>query len=105
MIRINGKEYHGNSVSISNGVVKVDGKVVDDSTPGPGGILKVAIEGDPVDVSSDCSVDVKGTVKGSVTAGGSVNCDDVGGNVQCGGSVNCDDISGNVMAGGSISHS
>jgi len=55
-ISINGKTFtipSGKNISIVNGVVSVDGKVITDS------------------VQTDCSVDVIGNVQGNVDAGGS----------------------------------
>lgn len=41
-------------------------------------------------------------VAGNVSAGGDVTCDDVGGNVNAGGNVTCDKIGGDVTAGGNV---
>lgn len=48
------------------------------------------------------SADIGGSVSGNVTAGVSVNCDNVGNNVSAGNSVNCDDVGNNVSAGNSV---
>lgn len=103
MININGKTYFGNSVSVSNGEVIIDGKRVDDHGAKNGVMTIKVIDGEVGNIVCDGSVDCD-NVAGSVKAGGSVNCDDVGGNVTAGGSVNCDDVAGNIMAGGSVRH-
>lgn len=111
-ISVNGKTYTGNSVSVENDVVYIDGKRVDDENL-PKSILEIKVNGELVSVASDVSVtceniagDVQaggsvncGDIKGNVTAGGSINADDVGGDVKAGGSVNCDEIRGSVTAG------
>lgn len=98
---INGVRYEGHSISVSNGVVTVDGKIVN-ATP-ESGILRVKIEGGVHDVSSDVSVECD-DVSGDVRAGGSVQADDVGGNINAGGSVQCDNVGGSINAGGSVRH-
>lgn len=115
VITINGNTFSGNNLSIVNGVMLIDGKVVDDENKDK--TVTIILEG-VTDVYSDQSLQIKGDVKGNVNASGSVNCDSVGGNVMAengsvhcddvgcsvaaGGSVNCDDIDGNVQAGGSV---
>lgn len=102
-ITINDKTYQGNTVTVTNGVVYVDGeKVSEDDGGETANILRVEITGNVGSVTSDKSVTVHGNVEGNVDARGSVNCDDVGGDVESGGSVNCDDVKGGVTAGGSV---
>lgn len=119
-IRVNGKTYQGNNVSMINGKVFVDGKEVDSGDSDQ----KVVIhcDGNLTFQEFQCSnsVEINGNVTGNISchgsftghnitgdvnAGGSVNCDNIGGSVKAGGSVNCDDIGGNVTAGGSINRS
>ena len=59
-------------------------------------------EGPAKDIVSSISVSVDGPVTGSVQAGTSVNCDDVGGDLIAGGGVNCDAVGGDVDAAGSV---
>lgn len=59
-------------------------------------------DGEALNVDSVFAVSVDGEVHGSVRAGSSVSCDDIGGDVKAGGSVNCDAIGGNVSSGGSV---
>lgn len=102
-VTINGKTYRGSSsISVSNGVVKIDGKVIDHGKT-TGGILEVHVTGTLGHLEADGSV-VCNDVTGDVQAGGSVSCDNVGGTVQAGGSVSCDNVGGSIMAGGSVSH-
>lgn len=98
MVTINGKTYQGNGVSVVNGVVTIDGKVVDENAKD---YRVLEIKGDVGSVQTDLSVNCD-NVKGNVNAGGSVICDSVGGNVDAGGSVNCNDVGGDVKAGGSV---
>ena len=64
--------------------------------------LTLELEGDVRDVYSDFSVNVEGEVRGSVTAGGGVDCANVGGSVMAGGSVDCGDVGHDLSAGGSV---
>lgn len=101
MIKINGKTYNGNSVSIVNGIVTIDGVVQDDGKRVSGDV-RLVVEGDLVSLKTDLSVTMTGNVQGDVDAGGSVACGNVGKNVDAGGSVNCDNVGGDVDAGGSV---
>lgn len=99
-IIIDGKVFAGNSISIRNGRVTIDGKLQDGEV---NGVVEVRItEGDPVSVSSDAGIHC-GDVKGDVRAGMEVNCGTVGGNVNAGMSINCGDVSGNINAGMGVS--
>lgn len=107
-ITIGGVTITGNNIQIKNGVVTVDGVVVDgvQNTAGmsisAGGAVEIRVlEGRVENLNADGSINA-GSVEGSVRAGGSVNCDAVKGSVSAGGSVNCDDVGGNVSAGGSV---
>lgn len=102
MITINGKTYQGNSVSVINSVVFIDGKRIDDKDL-PKTILQIDVTGTLGELKTDASVNCD-NVTGNVEAGGSVNCDRVNGNVNAGGSVNCDTVGGSVNAGGSVIH-
>lgn len=101
-IAINGVTYSGNSVSVINGTVIIDGVV--QGREKLSGVVEVRIiEGEILDLRSDASITC-GKVKGNVNAGGSVTCDDVGGSVNAGGSVRAGNVGGTVMAGGSVRH-
>lgn len=98
-IFIDGREFVGNSITIRNGVVTVDGVRQEGTLSG---VVELRIvEGTVGHLECDGSV-TAGNIHGDVKAGGSVTCDDVGGNVIAGGSVTCDNIGGSVMAGGSV---
>ena len=112
---INGKTYTGNSISVSNGVVTVDGVVVEENNNSTTFIVKgdlailncdkgVVVNGNVTELKCGGSVTCD-NVKGDIECRGSVSCEDVEGNVTAGGSVNCEDISGNVSAKGSINRS
>ena len=99
-IVIDGQVFEGNSVSIINGVVTIDGVRQDGTVSG---VVEVRIvEGTIGNLTCSSSVTC-GDVTGSVDAGGSVHCKNVGGDVDAGGSVTCGRVSGSVDAGGSIS--
>jgi len=100
-IIMNGKKYSGNNISIINGVVTIDGKMVDDCDL-PENVFKIKIEGSVENIFTDKSVEC-GTVTGNVIAGGSVACDSVKGYAESVGSISCEDIGGTVNSGGSIS--
>lgn len=103
-ININGKKISGlsgSNISIVNGVVTVDGKVVDGCT-NEHGQLTINLEGTIDTLTCDESVSINGGRVGQIDAKGSVNCDNVDGPVKAAGSVNCDDVNGDVHAGGSV---
>ena len=84
-ININGVTYEGDNISVKNGEVTIDG-VLQQKTPT--GKISIMITGGQLSmISTDASVEVFGSVQGNVSAGGSVNCDDVGGSITAGGSV------------------
>lgn len=97
---INGKKYSGNNISINNGTVCVDGVFEDDLSESK---ITVIIQDKVDSISSDESITIKGNATASqISAGSSINCDNIYGNIKAGTSVNCDDIEGNVEAGTSI---
>lgn len=97
-----GKSYAviGNNVTIRNGSVIVDGKVIEGIELKSPVTLKV--EGDPLNVKSDGNIAVFGNVAGNAEAGGNIECECVGGYVEAGGSVNSGDVTGYVNANGSV---
>lgn len=101
-ININGKSYNvsGNNISVVNGKVIVDGKIIEENLSG---VVEVKFEGALASLRSDASVTC-GNVHGDVKAGSSVKCLDVDGNVNAGSSVNCNNVGGNVKAGSSINY-
>jgi hypothetical protein len=100
-VTINGKTYRGgNSISVINGVVTIDGRHVEEDAKN---VMTITVEGSIGELKTDKNV-VCQNVTGNVEAGGSVNADDVNGNINAGGSVNCDDVGGNINANGSVNH-
>lgn len=100
-ITINGKTYVGNSITVRNNVVYIDGKLADEAK-GKDSILEVHLVGNLDKLECDGSVQLTGNA-GRIAAGGSVDCKgDVTGNIAAGGSINCGSVSGHCSAGGSI---
>ncbi len=102
-IQIGGKTFsipNGSSISIKNGKVIVDGKLLESTEPlRP---IYVEVYGDVKDLKTNNTATIHGSVTGSVEAGNTVECGDVGGNVEAGNSVHARHIKGNVKAGNSI---
>lgn len=119
-VTINGKTYTGNSVSVTDDIVKIDGKIVDSGSgfrpktfwqkllyvmargyDDNGRIVQLKVEGDLVSVFSEASVQCENVSK-DVKAGGSVTAKNIGGGVRANGSVHSGDVGGDVSAGGSV---
>jgi hypothetical protein len=97
---IDGRNFvAGNSISIINGVVTIDGVRQDGAVSG---VVEIrVVEGVLGDLRTDASVTC-GEVRGSVSAGGSVTCGNVGMSVSAGGSVRGGAFGGSISAGGSV---
>lgn len=100
-ITINGKAINveGSNITMQNGNVYVDGKLVEG---GLSGEVTIKFEGDLANLKSDGSVAVHGNVNGDARAGGSLSCGDIGQDARAGGSLNCKTVNGDAKAGGSI---
>ena len=99
---INGQSIDGDNIVINGNNVTIDGKEAQgfESTKQ---VIIERIEGNFEQFSCSESLIVKnGDIKGSVSVGGSLNCNGIEGDVEVGWSINCDDISGDVHAGGSV---
>lgn len=100
-ITVNGKTYkdiQGNNISVVNGVIKVDGKVI---CEGLSGDVHVKWEGDLANLETH-NADILGSVKGSVK-GHNIDIEGfVGGDVT-GHNIDCGDVNGNVQ-GRNVSH-
>ena len=92
---IGNKSYSGQSISIINGVVTIDGVVQggDKLT----GIVKIEITGVIANVTVDAPLMVNGDVLGNVDCEGAVTCGAVGGNVDAD-AVTCGCVAGDVDA-------
>ena len=96
---INGTSINvAGNICIQNNKVYVDGKLITESKEP----VKLIIEGDPVNITTEGDVEVHGNVSGQIHAGCGINCGNVGGNVKAGNSVHCEDVTGNVDAGNSV---
>lgn len=100
-LRIGGKVYHGNNISVINGDVLVDGKKVNGVEIGEDKVLKIKVEGGLASLSSDSAVECQ-DVAGDVHSTGSVTARDIKGKVDAMGSVNAAKITGPVEAMGSV---
>lgn len=92
MININGKQYSGNSITIRNGQVIIDGKNVSSDDK----VINISIDGNvnSVDVDYCSSLSVKGDVKTVTTSSGDVKVDGNAGSIKT--SSGDVDVSGNV---------
>ena len=102
---ISGRTFRGNNISITNDRIVIDGKdVTDQYDIRPVGILEIRVlEGTIGSLTADGSVSCN-DVTGDVSAGGSVKSGDVQGSVNAGGSVKCGAVGGSINAGGSVKH-
>ena len=103
-VSVNGKtiRVRGNSISIIDDQIIVDGKPLEEALDQPN--ITVIVEGDCRSLNASGNVEVKGNahnidcrgscrvegnVTGNVNASGSVTCGDVGGDIDASGSVRC----------------
>ena len=102
-VKVNGKTYHGNNISVINGKIIVDGK--EQLSSDCNAELKIVVNGQVDKIITDRSVTVKGNISGNIECGGSCSVDgSVGGEVDCGGSCNVGgSVLGDIDAGGSVS--
>jgi len=94
-IRIGGKTYNGNSVTIINGVVVVDGKRIDSLEKQ----INIEIVGNISELNVDyCEkITVRGNVGSIKNGSGDIECHNVENDVQSqSGNVECKSVSGNV---------
>jgi hypothetical protein len=101
VIVINGQriEVEGDaSIRVKNNEIFVDGtRVASDLL----GTVNIKWEGPLATLTADGSVECD-DVDGDVSAGGSVQCGNVEGDVSAGGSVQCGDVEGDISSGGSV---
>jgi hypothetical protein len=94
-ITINGETFevaNGKSISVINGVLKVDGKEI---VKGLSGEVKVTFNGDLASLACD-NVTVNGNVNGNVACD-NIKCGDVSGDVNAD-NVTCKNVGGNITA-------
>ena len=107
-VRINGKDIKvpdGSIVNVVNDKLYINGLEWEGDEEDDGrltGVVRVELSGDIKEVKTDSSLHVYGDVHGSVTAGGSIQCENITGHVRAGGSVKCNDVAGNINATGSV---
>jgi hypothetical protein len=90
----------GRSVSIVGNRVYIDDvQISDGEVKEP---VKLIIEGDAMNVSTEGEVEVHGSVLGTIEAGGGVKCGHVGESIKAGGSIKCGNVGGDVKANGSV---
>lgn len=94
-VNINGDVYQGQNISIRDGVVTVDGEVLNKYSQQK---IEVSIQGRVEHISTTSGdVNVVGDVGGIHTTSGDVDCHHVIGNVETvSGDVDCNDIAGRV---------
>jgi hypothetical protein len=103
-VTIDGRTFSGNSISIVNDRVIIDGVEQDGALVGP---ISITVNGNAESVETvSGSVEVSGSVGRIKTMSGDVECGDVHGDVgTMSGDVTCGAISGNVKTmSGDISH-
>lgn len=101
-VTVNGKtiKVRGNSITVINDKIIVDGKVLDEAFDSPN--ITVIVEGDCKILSACGNVEVKGNA-GNIDCRGSCHIEgNVTGNVDASGSVTCGDVGGDIDASGSV---
>lgn len=95
------------AASFKRGVLNVvqvmDGRILSCEESRDDRAIRLCLEdADGVNIEVHGDAVIEGSVEGSVSAGGSVNCEGVEGDVSAGGSVNCGGVEGDVSAGGMV---
>ena len=93
-IVVDGREFRGNNVTISDGKVVVDGVLQSGELTGD---INIVVHGD-IEKLQNTSGDVTAKNVGSIkTTSGDIKCEEVGGSISTvSGDVSCGDISGSV---------
>lgn len=94
-VTINGISYSGNNISMSNGNVIVDGKIIESDDKQ----IFIKVEGNiqSLNIPSCKKLEVNGDVGSLVTVSGEVKCQNVGGSIKTtSGDVNCLTVAGDV---------
>jgi hypothetical protein len=100
---VDGREFNGSSVVISNGQVTVDGVTQDGTLSGP---INVTVHGDVQSLENHSGRVIAQNVGEISTGSGDVDCGDVGGSIRAGsGDVECCNVGGNIRTGsGDVTH-
>ena len=101
-VSVNGKtvRVRGNSISIINDQIIVDGKPLEEALDQPN--ITVIVEGDCRSLNACGNVEVKGNA-GNIDCRGSCHVEgNVTGNIDASGSVTCGDVGGDIDASGSV---
>jgi len=100
---IDGREFYGTNVTISNGKVTVDGVVQDGELSGP---VSVTVHGDVQSLENHSGKVIAQNVGEVSTGSGDVKCGNVSGSIRTGsGDVECGAVSGNIRTGsGDVRH-
>ena len=105
-VTVNGNVYKGESISIVDGVVKIDGKVADSGVNPPK--IEISVVGDVKSLEVDNAelLNISGNVGSLSTVNGNVKCGDILGSVSTvNGNVKAETISGAVKSvNGKIKH-
>jgi len=100
---VDGREFRGSNISITNGKVTVDGVVQDGDLTGP---INVTIHGDVQSLENN-SGNVTAQNVGEISAGsGDIKCGNVSGSVRTGsGDIECGNVGGSIKTGsGDVRH-
>ena len=93
-IVIDGREFSGKSVSISNGKVTIDGVKQDGDLVGD---INITVNGDVEFLENECGTVSAQSVTTIKTMSGNVKCGEVKGSIKTmSGDVTCSDVSGNI---------
>ena len=97
-IRINGKTYIGENLTVKNRKVYINGTLVD--REGDSKSISIVVEGNltgSLSVESCDKIEIKGSCGSVNTASGNVSCGTVNGSIQTmSGDVMADDVHGNI---------
>ena len=94
-IKINGKVYSGNNITIQNGKVIIDGKTTESNEK----IINIIVEGNIETLKVDFCETIKANdVKTLITTSGDVTCNNVNSVETTSGDIECNDVNGNVTS-------
>lgn len=73
-----------------------------DKNSGMNDNINITIDGDALDVQSNFSVTINGSVEGDVVAGNNVECSGVNGDLTAGNNITCMGVNGDITAGNNV---